>query len=731
MDLFSKKCSLGHANAPTASFCSICGERLSGGTEVVCGSCGTKNRSDARFCKECGNSMSSSAVPQIKGNHWVRGEQDFAVRVESSDLKGLFMRGVIIEPGTNALLLDGGATQGTLGPGTYHMDDLEKRLKDWIMTGVGSQVAVLLVDVTPTDLDFAAGGVYTTDPLNIGVRVKLQTQVDNPGMFLVNMLKGRERFTRANLEGYLYPEISQVLERWVGQHSVKQLAEDFSLREKLELDLDEALKKSFKLSGLSFLQVRASEINLEHLDRIKGITSKYALQVAEADAELQGRVSIYNILRQNKLQDWAEEEAKVLDEERKVALYDRMRKAVSAGKMDEVRSEAEFEAFLDDMDRQKLLREKEKAELLQTWQEVNQDKQRARAHMLARLDMEQNYELRMVDLRLQSELSEAQLQSEQKLERMKSVRYYEVETEKLDFELKQEAQKAEFQAQQLERKRNAEDAQARRELELRKSLHGQELEEMLSDLKVAAASFNMLLDKRERELAITWEDDNRRALAEFDRQMKLVEVETQRERERMKHELDRLEALGKLGTEALIAASPTEQGKILADLKKNADFKNMTEDQILAMAAKDSPAVAQALAEKFKAMADGKSSERERDMYEKLMAEKDSSARAMREMWDQAAAREKSTTERAFQSNDRALDRMAETAQAFARNQAAPTVVVTGQGGSQVFNPAGGGNLNPSGGSQTKTCPVCGQVQSADALFCPDCGNEFKGMGKK
>ena len=249
MDLFSKKCSNGHANSPKASFCSVCGERMSGG-EITCGSCGTKNRGDARFCKECGRPMDTAGAPEIRGNHWARRTEDFAVRVDASDLQGIFKRGIIVEPGTNAMLIDGGANRGMLGPGTYNMDSLDKRLSDWIATGIGSQVTALLVDVTPTDMNFAAGGIFTKDSIRIGVRVRLQAQVEEPGKFLVNMLGGRERLTCTELEGYLYPEINQVLEAWVAGHTVQELAEDLSLRPQLELALDEALKISFRQMGL-------------------------------------------------------------------------------------------------------------------------------------------------------------------------------------------------------------------------------------------------------------------------------------------------------------------------------------------------------------------------------------------------------------------------------------------------------------------------------------------------
>lgn len=693
---------------------------MSGG-EITCGSCGTKNRGDARFCKECGRPMDTAAAPEIRGNHWARRTEDFAVRVDASDLQGIFKRGIIVEPGTNAMLIDGGANRGMLGPGTYNMDSLDKRLSDWIATGIGSQVTALLVDVTPTDMNFAAGGIFTKDSIRIGVRVRLQAQVEEPGKFLVNMLGGRERLTCTELEGYLYPEINQVLEAWVAGHTVQELAEDLSLRPQLELALDEALKISFRQMGLKLINVRATELNLEHLDHIKGIRSKYTLQISEIEAETQGKAGLFAAIRSGQLQQWVEDAAKVEDEEHRAEIYQRMRQVVMNGKMDEIRTEAEFDVFLDGIDRQKLLREKERAELLKTWREDTEDKDRTRAHMLAKLDMERNYELRSAELRLRTDLSQKEQEAEIQFERVRSERQYEIETQKLDFALKQARQKAEYEAEMLKKRQLAEIEQAEREMKLRGSLHSQDMQEMLDQLKVAQAGFEVINNNQRQKKEIEWEDERRRMDAKWAQQLKQIEVDLEREHMRNQYELDRLDKLGKLGTEALIAASPAEQGRILADLKRNEAFKDMNEDQILALAARDSPDVARALQEKFKAMAEGRSSEREREMYEKLLAEKDSRERATIEAWDKSSARAKETTERA-------LDKMAEVAQAFARGSGGTPVIITGTGGGQVLNPSGAGYTPTSASGQAKTCPKCGRFVAAESRHCEFCGHKFEGV---
>jgi len=62
------------------------------------------------------------------------------------------------------------------------------------------------------------------------------------------------------------------------------------------------------------------------------------------------------------------------------------------------------------------------------------------------------------------------------------------------------------------------------------------------------------LDEERGQKELEWQDAQKK-----------LEVEMQRERVHMELELNRLDKLGTLGTEALIAASPAEQGRILAD----------------------------------------------------------------------------------------------------------------------------------------------------------------------
>ena len=709
MSFLPRKCSNGHSNAP-----------------------------QAKYCRECGLLMDSNAAPTVQNNSWVRNPQDFAARVDAADLKGLLTRGIIVEPGTSAVLVDGGAVKGILPPGTHYLDSLDKRLFDWIQTGIGSQVSARLVSVQPTDLEFNAGGVFTKDPIGVGVRIKLNLEVSEPGKFLINVLGSRERYTVLELTGYLYPQVSMVVEKWIGKLTVQQLADDLSLREKLELALLEALTPTLAQAGIKFNFVRALEFNLEHLDKIKGVRSRYALQVAESEADLQGRENVFKVLRDGKVLEWAQETAKVEDEERRVELYERMRNAVLNGKISESRSEEQFEIFMNDLDYRKLLREKERGELLRAWKEDAEDKQNIRAHLLARMELECSYELRVAEFKLRTDMSTLELDEELRIERIRTDRQYQLQSEKLTFEIKQKRIEEEFRSEMEEKRRLQNLKRTEDDLRLRDQTHGRDIQDMLDKLKVAGAGFTVILDKREREKAIEWEDERRRMQAKWVIELEKIEIDVRREREVRQFELDRMKQLGQMGTDALIAASPLEQGRIIAELKKDERLKDMSEEQILALAAKDSPQVAQAFAEKFRAMSEGKASEREREMYDRLLgSERDKAmhiseqANRMTEEMRKSALELRMSAEREQVTARHAIEQIADVAKAYASNSSGTPLIINTSSG-QVLQPSssGGQVLNPSGSADhgQKACPECSMPLPLNAKFCLHCGFKFPGM---
>ena len=436
--LFDRKqtCSkCGTINPPNANYCIKCNTPLSAGSKK-CGFCGQINAADAIYCQECGQRLEEGEAPLIINNRWRTLEKEFAVRVDTDDLPGLLKKGIIVEPGTNAILLENGVNVGVVPPGSYLLDSFSQRFGNLFRSGLPKTLTALLVRITPTDLDFPLERLFSKDPFRVNLLVKLQVEVQEPAKFLINMLRGRERMNVETLREYLQPEVQAVADKWVRTYTIEELAEDFSLRPKLELALEEALRQSFSQAGLRFLQVRALDMNLEVLDIVNNKKSEYALQIAQTDAELQGKKTLLSVKNEMDLMTLKEETAQFELEERKMDLYQRMRHAVNSDKMNEVRSETELKNFLREIDRAEVLDKKEYEDLLRSWREGAEDHDLARAFLIKKLEMEQQYQVDKLRIEQVSLLELQSLKSQKDLDAFELERDLNLAAAKRDFNLK-------------------------------------------------------------------------------------------------------------------------------------------------------------------------------------------------------------------------------------------------------------------------------------------------------
>lgn len=685
--LFAKKCpSCGFENYHDARFCSSCGNPLAGSAGKVCGYCQTDNKQDAVFCKNCGRALSATEETEIHGNHWARREGDFAARVEVNDLPGILSKKLEVEPGTQALVYANGTPQEILPPGVYTMDSIGKTISNWL-TGVPNSATVLLVDVSPTEMVIRNENRYTSDPLPISMAIRLVVEVTDAAKFLLAALRGRERYSLDDLRNYIEPEVLTVTDNYLSHHTLEQLVENPKTRRELELAVEESLRSTFEQYGLKLRSLRTAELDLQVYDKIKGTKGNYSLLVQEGEVELSGKQRLLDLNNRVDLLALAEETAKVENEERKIDLYQRMRQVVQTDKINEVRSEVDFNKFLDEIDQQKLLSEKERRDLLKGWEQEAEDRDRARAFLLAKTDAEEKYQLEVMDIKLRGEKELEKENFELQLARLRADKELEIEEQK-------------WQAQ-LKNKRALQ--------ELEQTIFEQDVHEAEEGIRLLGAL------KREK-MTLAHEDEEHALEIRLKEARENVDIEIKRLSAEHQRELERLEKLAVLGTEALIAASPAEQGRILHDLKHAEVLKGMSEDQILAMAAEKSPELGKVFEEKYRAIAEGKAEQRERELYEKLLAENQSSQRLLIET--QSAA-----MERLQRMSEHNVDAMKEMSVAYAQQKTSPVIISGSSGGSVIH---GGALGETASREEVKICPTCGRQVAVNSRYCQYCNNEFK-----
>ena len=184
-------------------------------------------------------------------------------------------------------------------------------------------------------------------------------------------------------------------------------------------------------------------------------------------------------------------------------------------------------------------------------------------------------------------------------------------------------------------------------------------------------------------------------------QTQQVEMKMQAEEQRL--EAEKLKARSEASAQALLSILDGPAADRIMELEKLRTQQGLSPEQIIAMTAAESPHVAHALAEKYKAEA-SISSDKFFQM-ENFMAQQ------------QAAGRE--SADRLERVMAMALQQMgtAATARAQAHGPGSQTVVTpSGLGGNPVV-------VNPK--TEEKACPKCKDMIPSDSRFCPECSHKL------
>jgi hypothetical protein len=289
----------------------------------------------------------------------------------------------------------------------------------------------------------------------------------------------------------------------------------------------------------------------------------------------------------------------------------------------------------------------------------------------------------------------------------------------MEMELDMRRQQADFQ-----RSQQALDEIARRERELEDARNKAQIEGLEREQDRLDAELGILL--LEKTKAVRRRDEEEGNRIELERKMRELEIDLRRQdaelertlrlqQQQQQFELSKMERFATMSTEALIAASGTEQGRMLAELKQTEALRGMTEEQILARAAEKSPAVAAAFVEKFRA-----NPETQRQftaLYERLIAEQKETSAGKDVMQREVMSQLKAMF-------DKAMDTQRDISTAYAGQK--------GQGTTVVYPPSGGqaqvisGDGTTAGGvREVIVCRKCLKKWEVGTRYCPSCGAEL------
>jgi len=772
----------------SATYCPNCGAAQSSG-RVRCGFCGAEVAANAQFCPSCGASMDKAQPPTLGDNRWRRGEDDFANHVVVDDVRGFFARDLIIEPGTQAILLADGMNLGVVGPGKYTLDDLVERGEVFLRLRSAHRMEAILVDTADAELAFTVPDLYTADPLKVEVTCATTVQIANPMRFFQTLMRSQRSFGLPQLRQYLYAEIEDAAREWISGYKVQELSSNLKVKRELETAIEAHLERTEERNGLKFIRVRALDLVHPYLDRVTQQQSEAFIAGAEAEAALRAerarfnqerqrrgllteeeiaqqqenlarRKALYDIFDEDQRQELYELTRKVQAHEERVRLWDQMRQAVLSDKMAELSSEEEMEKFLREQDKHQLLREQEWESLQQTIREEQEDHQVQRAHLLAKLQMEHDYELRQITLLQRWDLAEAELDFELKQARRELEGKQDLERRRWEFVLEKQQREAEMARQERKiadmdrRERELQEALTRLEIESRTAQTQAEIsriqrEEDRADFELGALALERIkeirrrdemerdlhqLDVAQKRVAIELQAEERRLKMQMEHERQQQDFQLRQEKQTQEYEIERIKTLSQASAEVVISMAGAEQARIIGDLKQTEALKGLSDGQVESLMATRSPQFAQALAERWKAIEAGKATEAQKEMYERMIQQQAEADGRVEQALRDALQQGERASEREQRTAFEAMRSVQQTAEAFAKNtgQQQPVVVVTPGMGGPMVTPVGGmvgGAMTTGAAGRVIVCPKCHLDSPVGTKFCQNCGHEFFGEG--
>lgn len=843
---------------------------------ILCPACKHENRSGARFCSQCGKSLAGigptfaddpkAPRAQVEEMRWRRRPGEIAARIESRDMPKMSSGNLIVEEDTLAVILRDGKVTGEQGPGVYTIQSMASR---YFGFGQRPELTAILIDSGELPLEFALTDLWTVDPLRLNATCRLVVQVANAQRFIASVLKAQPTLTVHDLRQLIFPELRDAAQAYVGDYSLEQLdAERNNRRDDFAVDVQERLRDLFDQSGLTFRRVQMFDLRHPRIDALRGKEEELFLGPAEfdlearladqtfarRDAELRGaqrqrdldlqaasqdfshRQRLADLANQEELHKVAQEDTAAAQYELRAQAWERMRRAVQQNKLNEATTQAEWDDFLAEADKNKLLREDDLKEFRDRLRWGDEDRQKERAHLVALADLHAEYERKAAALSEQHKHDQSRLQYELALQRATTLGKLEVREAEVVAQMRLEAAErarlgaateAERQAatvaaeharaelakaeaarreqemaeltHQLEgdtrskeqiRAEKVKDAQTRNTLsdledkqrlvtaKTRSEIEQIERDEDRKDAELGISIQAEMKAKRREDLAemhrierlneeekrrIAREDELRRQEAAIAAERARHEMELAKQAQAQQHELSTLKLRSEMSVEALISLSGPQQAQILGELKRTEQFKGMSEEQILILAAERSPDVAKALLAKMQAAEDGKLQAAEAAKWQALADERSKHEAAMRQQIEvqqaaqmkviaESAAREtqaahaaaeraermaKEAAERQERSNSEALRVVGDVAKTYAQNQAAPaagpTVILTPgaapvSGGPTVIGGGGAASVGVAGGAavaEVQVCPKCRVKTPVGEKFCANCGHRF------
>lgn len=520
-------------------------------------------------------------MADAKKNHrWSAPAEIFARSLSLDDgeiSRGILTDSIIIEPGTRACAMVEGRFLGEIPAGEFTFRDFRDKLQFWRK----GQATFLLTRSDVVRLSVNCDGFVSADDVPIDMRIDVGAQIDDPVLFMKNLMGPRKEYPVHELAERLKPAVKQ--EAWVAtaRLQVEELRGP-AIAAKVAQQVVDAIAPAFRRYGLKVFSVEGMLMQPSGME-------KHWEKVKENNAEVADER-----LTNRRMGD----DVGILTD--RIALREKLRDIAISDQFDQARSEEEYKALIAQVDKARLLRKEELDQLTEGFEQRKGDREALRSHICEVLDINREQELdqlraqvghslELANKKNELELAEAtnsvenaqwrneiareiELAEKQREERRKDLsakweRIREARRQKHDgswerllHQQREEAIRTELALKDAERSRRVKllEAEAAAQIEAQKIIAERQRREF--ELEIGGRESDAQFDRLKRVQDMNFDGHARQAKLD-------AELKGEAESRAQSHEIEKLKTMGTLSAEALIAASNGDNARALAELK--------------------------------------------------------------------------------------------------------------------------------------------------------------------
>jgi hypothetical protein len=271
-----------------ARFCNKCGSPAPGGW-WKCPQCKKWVGAEANFCWSCKAPLHPESRADIAGGMWQRQPGAFAVRVRVAEMRRLLERGLEIEIGTVALLVEDGLIKAVLDPGRHTLETVGRKLLG-LFTPPALQT-VILVEAGDVVLPLRFSDLRTREELKVECYTEVCFRfVPSRGeAFLANVLKAQDSLSYEGLADWMRQEIRGALADGVQVSSIEELVKDPQRRLRIEDSLRKSLAVALERAGVELVRVASAEFTGPEYEALRERAGQVEVKRREIEFQMRMR----------------------------------------------------------------------------------------------------------------------------------------------------------------------------------------------------------------------------------------------------------------------------------------------------------------------------------------------------------------------------------------------------------------------------------------------------------